>query len=240
LSGTDSLEHAYAAVGDFARRHGIPVLTGAITSSLSETDGYFQNSILLFEPGAALVRAAKNILVPFAEHVPLSGSLPWLRRFAVPAGGVVGYAPGHAPSVVKIHGAPVGVMVCFESAFPGYARRLESLGSEFFVVLTQDGWWRGNGALSQHFAMARFRAAETGRFLVQVGVTGITGLVDDTGRKLSVLPARIPGTTVYRIPLRSNRTVQARLGRWTVPVALGIWMVLIGLYGLRLREKSVE
>jgi apolipoprotein N-acyltransferase len=236
VSGTEHLETAFAEVAAFSARNGVSVLTGAITSTREYNRRSYWNSILLFKPDGSISKAAKNILVPFAEYVPLSRSLPWLSGLAAPAGGVEGYIPGKAPSVFESSGGRIGVLVCFESAFPGYAGRLESLGSRLLVVLTQDGWWRGTAAATQHFSMARFRASETGRYVVQVGVTGISGLIDASGRAVSTLPSDVPGTAVFNVPMLDGSTTYGRIGRWMVPAALGIWIALLGLYGLRLRQ----
>jgi len=222
-----------------SKRH-TAVLTGAITMSsaggVDAPQNGFHNSAILFAQDGTVQVASKNILVPFAEFVPLSNVLSFMNVFATPAGGVSGYVPGRDTSVMVIDRANIGVLVCFESIFPSYARQLVSEGSEVLIVLTQDGWWRGNRASSQHLAFGKFRGAETGRSIVQVSVDGLSGHIQADGRIVDQTGYRKRASRAYQIPLYSETTFYGRYGDLWNWICLGIWFSLLVFQALSSRH----
>jgi len=239
--GPDSarIPQAFRRVSSWAGDRSVAVLTGAITGEFGPAgDASYKNSAAFFSPDGNVQKVAKHLLVPFAEHVPLSESIPGLVSLAVPSGGIPGYVPGTAPSVVDFAGHRFGVLICFESAFPGYTRSLVRLGSDVLVVLTQDGWWRGGLAAAQHFEMGKLRAAEQGRSIVQVGVDGYSGTIDADGtiRYRTGRPGR--ESAVIDVPVYRHSTFYASFGYTFSRIALGIWMAAIGLYGFLKHRKT--
>ena len=169
----------------WANEHSIQLLTGAIRTA--ESPSIYYNSAVLFRPQVPAQMYDKNKLVPFAERVPFVNAVPALQSFAVPAGGVAGYARGTETPVLKSDTFNAGALICFESTFGAlarsYVRRAEP--ADFLVTLAQDGWWGQSLGYHQHFAFTRLRAIETGRAMAMVTVTGITGLIDPHGEARS-------------------------------------------------------
>ena len=145
-------------------------------------DGYNRyNSAFLIDKGKAQ-RYDKVRLFPFAEFLPyprIFGFLKFLKGFAY-------YTPGRGYHPLDYRGKKIGVLICFESYFDDGAVRY-SKNADFIVVMTNDVWFKYNIALWNHFAKAVFRAAESGRWVVQVANKGITGVVDSWGRIRIVL-----------------------------------------------------
>jgi len=81
---------------DQVARWQIPVLSGAIeVVAGSEPNSPYRNAAFLIDPQSPVVQSyRKQRLVPFAEYVPYSTRFSFLRRLAVPSGGVWGYTPG--------------------------------------------------------------------------------------------------------------------------------------------------
>jgi len=228
--GSDKL--IAASLSEWTARRGISLLTGGIVFEGDSVSGRYRNVALLVSESGAVDRAEKNRLVPFAEFVPFSDRIALLRDLSVPAGGVAGYVPGETPGILDVGPAAAGIMICFESAFPGYADALVDAGAELFVVLTQDGWWRGDTARSQHFQIARLRAAEQGRAVIQVSVDGYSGLVLPDGTVVDRTSSLRRDTRLYDVPIQNGRTLYARIGRTANVWIAGIWTLLLGLYGL--------
>ena len=79
-------------------------------------------------------------------------------------------------------GHPVNAVICFEIVFPNLVREFIRQGSELIVNLTNDGWYGDTAAPHQHLAMSRWRAVENRRYLIRAANTGISAVVEPTGR----------------------------------------------------------
>ncbi len=230
----------FRKVTDWVIRYDQPLLTGGITDleliqsgTASQTTGGYENSVLFFQPSGSIQRSGKNILVPLAEHVPFSEVISALNELSVPAGGVSGYVPDTTPSVFSFGDTSFGVVICFESVFPSYARELALAGSNFLVAITQDGWWRGMAGYYQHLYFNRIRSMELGLPVVQVGVDGISALLLPDGQ---IQQATVPGTratAVFEISPSNVITGYRRFGDAPALIALGIWILISLLHAIR-------
>ncbi len=171
------------ALQEGVRELGIPVLFGVPRVERTLSGWRLKNSAVVLAPsGEVLGIYDKEHLVPFGEYVPLVRWFPWLRKLAVASGN---YAPGTGPGVIRIKGVRLGLLICFENAFPFLARKRVREGADLLVVLTNDAWFGSSAALPQHFYQSVLRAVETRRYVLQVANTGISGLIDPYGRILS-------------------------------------------------------
>ena len=86
-------------------------------------------------------------------------------------------------------GWQVGILICYDVAFPSLARELVARGAEALVVLSNDDWLdpdkplRTTVAYWQHETLGRLRALENRTPLIQVATTGRTFSVDSRGRR---------------------------------------------------------
>ncbi|PLV59288.1 apolipoprotein N-acyltransferase [Thermotoga sp. KOL6] len=170
-----------------------------------------RNSVFLLENGTFKELYSKIKLFPFVETLPypkIFGVFSFLKGFAY-------YEPGDEFSVFSIRESPpFSIQICFESYFPQVSRAFVKNGSEFLVVVTNDGWFHYRVALLNHFAQGIFRAVETRRQFLQVANTGFTGLVDEYGRIIAVLsPGERKVGTFYITP-RKGKTLYVRFGDW--------------------------
>lgn len=207
-----------------AKEKGAPVLVG--TADIEE--GEVRNTMLLLTPdGRESAVYAKTRLVPFGEYVP--GRPIWER---IGLGSVIeqflpyDQSPGQRLEPIGIY----GVLICFESTFPGPSRVLARKGAEAIVVATNDAWFGRTRILSEHYAMAALRAAETGRAVVQAGQTGITGVWGPKGRELQRFPFNA-GVYTVRIPRIQGFTPYVWVGDFPALILAG------GLCGLALIRK---
>ncbi len=212
-----------------ARRLGAPLLVG---TGVRQGDAVFNSVALLSPAGEPVDIYHKHQLVPFGEYLPGRGL--WRRlgleslllRFLP-----YDLTPGPPPRPLN----NFGVMICFESLFPGLSRRLVRGGAEVLLVLTNDAWFGETRFLWEHFMLGALRAAETGRALVQVAQTGISGVFLPGGEPGPRLQVGEPGVLVARVPLRGGSTPYVRWGQ-APALALAGLMVLVGLIRLRPRR----
>src|SRR4030095_9180344 len=131
----------------------------------------------------------KMHLVPFGEYVPLKE----LLFFAGPLIEAVGpFSAGTEPSLLPVNGHPVSVAICYEVFYPNLIRQFVVGGSELLSTITNDAWFGRTSAPYQHFETASLRAIEGGRYLVRSANTGISGMVDPSGRVIPASPILRP------------------------------------------------
>jgi apolipoprotein N-acyltransferase len=122
---------------------------------------------------------------------------------------------------------PVGVLVCFESAFPDMSRVDADRGAQLIVYQSATSTFQGTWGPDQHASLGAVRAAETGRPVVQAALTGDTVAFDARGRLLAWMGQSEHGVVTARLglPAASARTTYDRLGDYVPWSSLGIVLV---------------
>jgi apolipoprotein N-acyltransferase len=193
-----------------------------------------QNSTGATSKQATLVSAAgvqgryvKTRLVPFGEYIPFRPVLGWLTTISRAAPSNIQPGAGARDLHATLpHGQPltVGVLICFESAFPDMSRVDADQGAQLIIYQTSDSTFQHSWAPAQHAALGAIRAAETGRPVVQAALTGDSAAFDARGRTLAWADTSFRGTLLVRLalPVASARTVYDRLGDYVPWTAVGI------------------
>lgn len=170
------------------------LLFGAITA---DADGNRYNSILLLSSqGRVAGIADKNRLVPFFESASLADRFPdgperlqQLLKRDRPF-----LRAGQEPVLLDADPLRLGVLICSEEMLMGYGQAVARRGPNLLVGMVSDYWVRETHATSQHTALAAFRAVEARRDLIHVTDSGISALVDGSGRvRLLAPPAAADG-----------------------------------------------
>jgi len=168
---------------------------------------------MLSPAGDLTFRYHKIRLVPFGEYTPFESLLGLGGSFTARMVQAVGtFTAGTEYSLGTADGHRLSALVCYEAIFPDLVREFTSRGSELLVNITNDAWYGRTSAAYQHFAMARFRAVENGRYLVRAANTGITAVVDPRGRVLESTPLFVPTIVVRDVPFVSAPTFYSRHG----------------------------
>jgi apolipoprotein N-acyltransferase len=219
---------------ELSREMGTPLLVGSLGGSW-ETGVY--NRAFLFDGEGQLQDYADKVhLVPFGEYLPV----PWLFGYLeglVAESGV--FAPGKAHRAIALPATPerLGIFICFESVFPGITRKLVRLGSTLLITMTNDAWFGYTAAPEQHFSMSVLRAVETGRDVVRVANTGISGLIRASGRVPHATRLfETTSLTVAAVP-RREITPYVKYGDWIV--ACSAVLLVLG-WAHRTRTTSME
>ena len=98
------------------------------------------------------------------------------------------FSRGTSRQPIAVDGSRVGIFICYESIFPNEIRQFARNGAEFFVNISNDGWYGNTGAPLQHLNMARMRAIENNRWLLRDTNTGVTAVIDPYGRIVAEAP----------------------------------------------------
>ena len=212
------------------------------------------NCAYLFGPhGDQFQEYRKTKLVILGEFLPfrpaftwLFAQSPWLRK-QIPIG--IDFTPGPGPEkfVMKKPAVSFSPLICFEDTLPDVADRAARLNPDFFVTITNDGWYRGWYAawgVRQHLNHAVFRCIEHDRLMIRCANTGISCVIDQNGavtnRFLSDTGAEIDVGGVFARNLSfypAHVTLYEAWGDWIVLISEVVSVMLGLLFFYRLLMK---
>ncbi|WP_306121247.1 MULTISPECIES: apolipoprotein N-acyltransferase [Roseovarius] len=219
--------------GIAASAQGAPVVLG-----LRRLDGQrFYNSLLrLDETGTVSQVYDKHHLVPFGEFMPLGDLMArfGIHGLAAEEGG--GYSAGPGVELVDMGGLGTAVpLICYEGVF---ARNILSAPErpDMILMITNDAWFGKISGPYQHLAQGRLRSAEQGLPMVRVANTGVSAMVDGTGRILAHIPLGEAGWIDLPLPPPLPPTLYSRTGEAPVLVLAVLLMLAGGVLSRRQRE----
>ncbi len=202
------------------------------------------NCAYLFGPGWDKYQYyRKTHLVFFGEYFPGADLFPRFRDWI---GVGLDMTPGPGPELFKMENPAVKFcpLICFEDTLADVADRAARLNPDFFVTITNDGWYTGWCAawgVRQHLNNAVFRCVEHDRPMIRCANTGISCIVDQNGtvtdRFRSSSGAEIDVGGVFA------RTLSSYEPHTTIYEIWGDWIVLISsllsvMLGIRLFARS--
>ena len=202
------------------------------------SDGRYFNVARLLGPNGLVGAPYRKVhRVPFGEYVPLPKLFFFVRQVSTEIGE---FSAADAPTTLSLPGGRIGVGVCYEVLYAGLVREeVGRLGANLLVTISNDSWYGRAGAQEQHFAGAVLRSVETNRYLLRAAITGVSGLVDETGRILGELPRDTSGILRGTARLDDRQTIWTRWGYW-LPRLADVLAAAVLLFGLALgrRKKS--
>ena len=206
--------------------NGVPVALGALRF---EGD-YLRNSLAVIAPGGTVSALYdKHHLVPFGEYVPF-GSLAEKLGLQAVAASMGGFSSG--PGAALVDFGPLGKalpLICYEAVFAHGVNAMPQR-ADFLLQITNDAWFGTYAGPQQHLAQARMRAIEQGLPMVRAANTGISAVIDPTGRVLAHLPLGEAGFLDVRLPAPFPPTLYSKTG--DRPVLLLVFIGLAGIFGL--------
>ena len=210
-----TLDHALLrSIEALSARAGAEILVNQDTA----VPGKGQEKVaVLVSPAGVEGSYVKTRLVPFGEYIPFRQQLGWLTRISKAAS--ANMVPGTGAHLLHAAGRggqplPIGVLICFESAFPDMSRVETDQGAQVIVYQSATSTFQGTWGPDQHASLAALRAAETGRPVVQAALTGDTVAFDARGRQLAWMGQSERGVVTVRLglPAAAARTPFDRLG----------------------------
>ena len=116
------------------------------------------------------------------------------------------------PSVSVSETIPVGCAVCYESVYGEYCTRYVRNGARLLTVITNDAWWGDTPGYVQHLSYASLRAIETRRWIARSANTGISAIIDPSGKIVSRTSWWQPETLKGKVGLSDEQTFFVRNG----------------------------
>lgn len=231
---------AAAVVSEISREMNAPLVVGTITRDGQETF----NSMLLWEydqaSGRDIVRDQYDKIhpVPFAEY------LPW-REFFYPLAPRLfdmvprDYSFGERDTVFEVAGATAGIAICFDIVDDEILWSMMDSGADVIFAPTNNADFGRTDQSIQQLSIARMRAIETGRSVVNISTVGTSAVIDPWGRELDRLPTYEEGYMLLDVPLATHTTPATMMGRNLELSIVGFTLagILIAMVGERSRRR---
>ena len=221
-------------VAGLARSMGTPILTGANDYQWINKDKvHLFNSAILFDPERGPVKKTdKRHLVTFSERVPLLDLFPALDRLCAKLGqgdlSPANFTPGKERTLFELPQGHFSVLICFEAIFPDEVRGFVNDGADFFVNITNDGWFGRYSAPHQHARIVAFRAVENRIWIARCANTGFSFFVDPWGRVPQSTEIYEEGVLIGEVGLRAEETFYSRYGDVFAMACLICTIVMLG------------
>jgi apolipoprotein N-acyltransferase len=189
------------------------------------------NSVFAVTPERGIVdRYDKSVLVPFGEYVPAHSLLRFLSGVATALADMGDLTPG--PEARPVRGverlashAPTA-LICYEVVYPNVVRHAVRGGAHLLLNLTNDAWYGRSSAPHQFLAIAELRSAEHGLPMLRAANTGVSAVIDASGRASEETELFVRRQLVVTAPpRRPSPTLYTRLGDW--PLALSALGLLV-------------
>ncbi len=215
-----------------------PLFFGSLT--LGRATRYPYNTALLLDrDGRVAGSFDKTILMVFGEYIPFYEQMHWLKEL-IPAtsnfarGSDVATFPLVVERGARRIEAKLAPMICYEDIFPSFGRRLAKLGPNLLVNITNDAWFGDTSEPWEHMALSVYRAVELRLDLVRAVNTGVSTVIDATGRvqakTRAVDPDASPAppvTLLEEVAILPAATLYGSLGEWFGGGCLAIVLVLV-------------
>nr|WP_221420704.1 apolipoprotein N-acyltransferase [Conyzicola lurida] len=242
--GSDSspLDSRYTAqVFDYvSEKLDAPFVSWAVTTR--EVDGVetYYNTSMLWEAGEGQQDFYdKKHPVPFGEYVP---DRAFWRPFAPDLIDLIGreYTPGTTDAVFDIDGIIAGINICFDIVDDQLMTDAVDQGAQIIFAQTNNADFGRTDESVQQLAIARARAIELGRSVVNISTVGTSAIIAPDGSTMVQLPTFTPGTMIEDVPLSSVTTPAVLLGRQFEWLVSGIGLLGMVLAGVLVRRDRRE
>jgi apolipoprotein N-acyltransferase len=202
--------NARAKIENIANAYDADFVFGTIT----ERNGEVFNSTVLWDSKLGPTDYYdKKRPVPFAEYVP---DREFWRSLAPELIDLVprGYSFGVRDGIYQLREAVAGTLICFEIAEDDIPRDLASQGAELILSQTNNADFGYSDETWQQSAIAKLRAIETGRTVINISTVGHSAIYLFDGSIQAELPWYTAGAMVETVQLRQGITPGSALGGW--------------------------
>lgn len=215
---------ARAKINALSNQLDAPFVFGTITKRGDDTF----NSTILWEPEVGPVDFYdKKQPVPFAEYAP---DREFWRMFAPDLIDMIprGYSFGTRDGLYQLADFTAGTLICFEIAEDSILRELTLSGAEVILSQTNNADFGYSDETFQQAAIARLRAIETGRAVVNISTVGLSAIYLPDGKVLSEVEWYTPAAMIEAVPIYTGATPGVLTGSvfdWLNALVIGLFSV---------------
>ncbi|HEY0249053.1 MAG TPA: apolipoprotein N-acyltransferase [Gryllotalpicola sp.] len=179
-----------------------PLVLGTITEDGAKT---FNSSLLWDGSQGAQAQYDKQLPVPFGEYIP---DRAFFHALAPSLVDLVqrDYTPGTRPNVFTIDGLTAGISICFDIIDDRQIPLMIHGGAQLILAQTNNADFGKTEENVQQLAIARMRAVEADRAVVNISTVGTSQVIAPDGSTIAAIPAYKPGRLVADVPLSTGVT----------------------------------
>ncbi|MFM6968621.1 MAG: apolipoprotein N-acyltransferase [Microbacteriaceae bacterium] len=213
---------------------GAPFIFGTITTDGAETF----NSALMWEEGRGAVDQYDKVHpVPFAEYLPA-------RDFFYPLAPDLfdmvprDYTLGTRDPIFEFGKVRAGIAICYDIVDDGLFRSMLAQNANVIIAPTNNSDFGRTDENIQQLGIARMRAVETGRAVVNTSTVGVSAVIAPDGSDIDRLTPFEPGVMVADVPLSTLVTPASIIGlplEWALIIG-GVTPVVAPLFRRRARN----
>lgn len=210
-----------------SQRADAPVVLGTV---LQDDDGSYWNSSVVWGPRGQQLpeqssRYDKRFPVPFAEYMPnrdfFHALVPDLVDLVQ-----LEYSFGKRSAVMPIETlagtVEAAAAICFDIIFDDQAVHMVDGGAELILAQSNNADFGRTDESVQQLQIARLRAIETGRAVVNISTVGTSAIIAPDGHDLDSITPFTSGAIVAEVPLVTGSTPALRYGA----AISAVWMLL--------------
>lgn len=215
-----------ASVRQLVRESGAPFVVGSILDEGTGEERHTTNSSLVLQPDTqALTRYDKRFPVPFAEYMPHRAFYRALVPDLVDLVQLE-YAHGTTDTVLEVADFRAGVAICFDIIFDEMASLMNEEGAQIVFAQTNNADFGRTDQSEQQLEIARLRAVEMGRVVVNISTVATSQMIGPAGEVLAEIPQWTPGVMQAEVPLFEGSTPALKYGTLISTV-----LIVFGLMG---------
>ncbi len=173
-----------------------------VGSSAIEENQLFNRLYIIDHQGTIVDFYDKQKLVLFGEYIPFVK--PIVSKFLNLG---MNYTPGSNQKILKlpknINAVP---MICFESIFNYKSINTEVCNSDMVIQISNDSWFGKWYGPHQHLANSLLRSVEFQKPLIRSTPSGITSVIDHSGKVIETIPTNKKGYLYYQHPINKFKS----------------------------------
>lgn len=176
----------------------------------------------------------KNILLAFGEYLPGTQFFPKLKG---KIRGIGDFQAGTGSVSLKYPSNPAGAvnalpLICYEAILDDFVlEKVRGTSPNLLVNITHDAWFGDTACPHQFLMLVATRAVEHGISIARVANTGISAVVDPTGRIRGQTPLFEAMASVESVSLTTFSTVFTQLGKGFT------WLCMLATVGVLLMVR---
>ncbi|MAV58525.1 MAG: apolipoprotein N-acyltransferase [Candidatus Marinimicrobia bacterium] len=202
------------------------------TTNFDRKNDKVYNSVVYLDKKNDFQYYNKIQLVPMAEYVPWSNIFSFLRDLNL---GQANFSKGKDVNIFNYDRYRFGSVVCYESTFPWLFNEFVRNGSEFMIIVTNDGWYETAPEPQQHAKQSIFRAIENRKPIIRCANTGISMIIDSKGNIEHKLELNKKGIINASIIPNKNITFYNKFGDYLI-----LFMGFVLLFSLLIKKTKIE